>query len=73
LPDYYRFDFSANYNFTIGKVNLRPGVSIINLFNTDNYYDAYTRRIFVNQTFIDQTTLVKSPGLTLNFFVNFRF
>lgn len=73
LPDYYRLDFSANYELNIRRVNLKPGVSIINLFNTDNYYDAFTRRIFVNNSFIDETTLIKSPGLTFNFFVNFRF
>jgi ferric enterobactin receptor len=73
LPDYFRTDLSVNYNFNIKKVNIKPGISVINVFNTENYYDAFTRRIITNNSISNETTLIKSPGLTFNFFVNFRF
>jgi ferric enterobactin receptor len=73
LPDYFRTDFSVNYNLKLKKVFLKPGFSVINLFNTINYYDVYSREIeFRNNTTI-QTTLVKAQDLTFNFFLNFRF
>lgn len=73
LPDYFRIDFSTNYNFNIKKVNIKPGLSILNALNTENYLDIYVRNFdFQNNTF-NETTLVKAQDLTLNFFVNFRF
>jgi ferric enterobactin receptor len=73
LPNYFRTDFSVNYNLKIKKVFLKPGFSIINLFNTTNYYDIYSREIEFQNTTTFQTTLVKAQELTFNFFLNFRF
>lgn len=77
LPDYFRIDFSVNYNFNIKNVNIKPGMSILNVLNTKNYLDIYTRNYTRNFDFqegvINETTLVKAQELTLNFFVNFRF
>lgn len=73
LPDYFRVDFSASYNFNIKNVNIKPGFSILNAFDTENYLDVYVRDFnFQNQEY-NETTLVKAQDLTLNFFVNFSF
>jgi ferric enterobactin receptor len=73
LPNYFRSDLSVNYNLKIKKIFLKPGLSIINLFNTKNYYDIYSREFEFKNTTTLQTTLVKAQELTFNFFVNFRF
>ncbi len=73
LPDYFRIDVSANYNFNIGKVNLTPGFSVINLLNTQNYLDIYIRNFGFGNNQITETTLVKAQEITLNFYLNFRF
>lgn len=73
LPNYFRIDLSLNYNFNIGKVNIKPGMSILNALNTENYLDIYTRNFDFQNNSFNETTLVKAQELTLNFFVNFRF
>ena len=73
LPNYFRIDFSVNYNFNIKKVNIKPGMSILNVLNTVNYLDVYTRSFDYQNNIINETTLIKAQNLTLNFFVNFRF
>ncbi|NOR74254.1 MAG: TonB-dependent receptor plug domain-containing protein [Draconibacterium sp.] len=73
LPDYFRIDFSLNYNFNIKSVNIKPGLSILNALNTENYLDIYTRNFDFEGTPVNETTLVKAQDLTFNFFVNFRF
>ena len=73
LPDYFRIDVSANYNFNIGRVNLTPGFSVLNLLNTQNYLDIYIRNFGFGANQTTETTLVKAQEITLNFFVNFRF
>ncbi len=73
LPDYFRIDFSMNYNFNIKNVNIKPGVSILNALNTENYLDIYVRNFDFQNNPVNETTLVKAQDLTLNFFVNFRF
>jgi ferric enterobactin receptor len=73
LPDYFRTDLSVNYNLTLKKVFLKPGFSVINLFNTQNYYDIYSREIEFQKNTTLQTTLVKAQELTFNFFINFKF
>lgn len=73
LPDYFRVDLSANYNFNIKNVNIKPGLSVLNAFNTDNYLDAYLRVFDFGDTPQNETTLIKAQSLTFNFFVNFRF
>jgi len=73
LPDYFRIDLSANYNFNIKKVYIKPGVSLLNALNTTNYLDIYIREFNFGNNEISETTLVKAQEITLNFFVNFRF
>lgn len=73
LPDYFRIDLSANYNFNIGKMNLTPGFSILNLMNTQNYLDIYIRNFGFGNNQTTENTLVKAQEITLNFFLNFRF
>lgn len=73
LPDYFRIDVSANYNFNIGKVNLTPGFSVINVLNTQNYLDIYIRNFGFGANQTTETTLVKAQEITLNFYLNFRF
>lgn len=73
LPGYFRFDFSLNYNFNINKVYIKPGMSILNAFNTQNYLDIYVRDFDIGNRSIQETTLVKAQELTLNFFLNFKF
>jgi len=73
LPDYFRVDLSMNYNFKIKNVNIKPGLSVLNAFNTENYLDAYTRVVNFGDYTETLTTLVKAQSLTFNFFVNFRF
>lgn len=73
LPDYFRVDISGNYSFRMGKVNITPGFSVINLLNTKNYLDIYVRNFDFNGNQVSETTLVKAQEITLNFYVNFRF
>jgi len=73
LPNYFRVDFSLNYNFNFKKVNIKPGLSVLNVFNTDNYLDVYVRNFNVDGAEVNETTLVKAQELTFNFFVNFSF
>ncbi|MCK3685872.1 TonB-dependent receptor plug domain-containing protein [Maribellus sp. YY47] len=74
LPGYFRTDVSVNYNFNIKNVNIKPGVSILNAFDTDNYLDVYTRVFDLGEVSpFNETTLIKAQSLTFNFFVNFRF
>jgi hypothetical protein len=73
LPNYFRFDLSANYNFKIKEVSIKPGLSILNVFNTKNYIDVYVQNFNFNGSAYKQTTKVKAQEITLNFFVNFRF
>lgn len=73
LPDYFRTDISANYNFNIKNVNIKPGVSVLNAFNTKNYLDIYVRQFNFENNQFSETTLVEAQKLTFNFFLNFRF
>lgn len=73
LPDYFRTDISVNYNFNIKNVNIKPGVSILNAFNTKNYLDIYVREFSFENNPISETTLIEAQKLTFNFFLNFRF
>jgi len=62
-----------NYNFNIKNVNIKPGMSVLNAFNTENYLDIYTRVFDVDNNPFNETTLVKAQNLTFNFFIKFRF
>jgi ferric enterobactin receptor len=71
LPNYFRSDFSVNYNFNIGKAHLKMGATIINIFNTHNYFDISTRKFDFENTSFAETTLIKSQELSLNLFLHF--
>jgi len=73
LPDYYRTDFSVNYNFVLGKARLKTGLTLINVFNTQNYFDINTRRFDFSNTSFSETTLIQSQSRSLNFFLHFLF
>ncbi|MCT4644167.1 MAG: TonB-dependent receptor [Carboxylicivirga sp.] len=75
LPDYYRIDLSVNRTFDIGKVQIKPGLSILNVLNRENYLDAYQRSfdLSADTPTIQQTSLVKAQDLTFNFYLNFSF
>lgn len=73
LPNYQRFDIAANYNFKLKKSKFKVGLSIINLFDTQNYNDIYTRKFEDVTNSAVENTYVQSLGLTPNFFINFDF
>ncbi len=73
LPTYSRLDLSANYNLMIGRAKFKIGLSLINVFDTQNYNDIYTREFNFDSTSFTETTYVKSLGFTPNFFLNFQF
>lgn len=73
LPDYFRSDFSVNYNFSVRKAKFKAGATFINIFNTENYFDINTRRFdFENYSF-SETTLIQSQAFSINLFVHFVF
>ncbi len=73
LPDYFRSDLSVNYNFSIKKAKFKTGVTLLNIFNTQNYFDINTRRFdFENSTF-SETTLIQSQSFSINLFLHFLF
>jgi hypothetical protein len=73
LPNYFRSDLSANYNFNIGKLRLKTGGTIINLFNTQNYFDVTTRKFDFDNASFSQTNLIRSQNLSFNAFIHFAF
>jgi hypothetical protein len=73
LPSYFRSDISANYNFSLSKVKLKTGATILNIFNTQNYFDINSRRFDFENTTFSETTLIQSQALSLNLFVHFIF
>lgn len=73
LPDFKRLDIAANYNFRFRKVQVKLGMSVINLLNADNYNDIYSRDFNFDTTNFNETTYVRSLGITPNFFVNFQY
>jgi hypothetical protein len=73
LPDYFRLDLSANYSFGIGNARFKIGSSIINVLNTENYFDQNTREINYETTSFSQTNLIRSRARSLNLFLHFSF
>jgi outer membrane receptor protein involved in Fe transport len=73
LPNYHRVDVSANYNFHLKKVRFRLGLSIINLLDRQNYYDIDRRNFLFNNISYEETSIIKSQGITPNVFLQFRF
>mgnify|MGYP000853973247 CR=1 FL=1 len=73
LPDYYRTDISANYNFKIGEARIKAGATIINLFNVDNYYDVNSRKFDTENASFSETNVVRAQDRSLNLFIHFVF
>lgn len=73
LPDFKRLDLAANYNLQIQKVKIKLGMSVINVLNQENYNDIYSRDFNFDTTTFNETTYVKSLGITPNFFISFQY
>ena len=73
LPDFKRVDLAANYNLQIQKVRIKLGMSVINLFNQENYNDIYSRDFNFDTTTFNETTYMRSLGITPNFFISFQY
>jgi hypothetical protein len=73
LPDYFRTDFSINYNLSLHKARLKTGLSFINIFNTQNYFDVNTRKFDFENTSFSETTLIQSQSFSINLFMHFAF
>jgi ferric enterobactin receptor len=70
LPNYFRCDISANYNFLIKSLRIKTGVSVINLFNNQNYLDVNSRTFNFDDTSFSQINLIQSQKLSLNVFLH---
>jgi hypothetical protein len=73
LPNYFRCDLSANYNFSIRKSNFKTGITFINIFNTQNYFDINTNKFDFNNTTFSEITLIQSQSFSVNLFIHFTF
>lgn len=73
LPDYFRTDLSVNYSMHIGNARLKPGIALINVFNTHNYFDVSTRRFDFESTSFSEAILVQSQAFSINAFIHFLF
>jgi ferric enterobactin receptor len=73
LPNYFRSDFSVNYNFSLKKARLKTGVTFLNIFNTQNYFDINTRKYDFTNTSFSETTLIQSQSFSVNLFLHFLF
>ena len=73
LPDFKRVDLAANYNLQIQKVRIKLGMSVINIFNQENYNDIYSRDFNFDTTTFNETTYMRSLGITPNFFISFQY
>lgn len=73
LPDFKRLDLAANYNLQIQKVRIKLGMSVINVLNQENYNDIYSRDFNFDTTTFNETTYVRSLGISPNFFISFQY
>jgi hypothetical protein len=73
LPNYHRMDVSVNYTFHVKQARFRLGLSVINLFDRQNYYDIDRRNLLFNNSSYEETSIIKSQGITPNVFLQFRF
>ncbi|HAQ18260.1 MAG TPA: hypothetical protein DCR40_03390 [Prolixibacteraceae bacterium] len=73
LPDFKRLDVAANYNLQIQKVRIKLGMSVINVLNQENYNDIYSRDFNFDTTNFNETTYVRSLGISPNFFISFQY
>ena len=71
LPNYFRTDLSANYNFLFRKARIKVGATIVNLFDTNNYFDVNSVKFdFANTTF-SGTNIIRAQKLSFNLFLHF--
>lgn len=73
IPDFNRLDLASNYNLQVYKVKIKLGMSLINVMNQENYNDIYSRDFNFDSTSFNETTYVRSLGITPNFFVSFQY
>jgi len=73
LPDFKRLDLAANYNLKIQNVRIKLGMSVINILNQENYNDIYSRDFNFDTTTFNETTYMRSLGITPNFFISFQY
>jgi hypothetical protein len=73
LPDFKRLDLAANYNLKIRDVRIKLGMSVINVLNQENYNDIYSRDFNFDTTTFNETTYMRSLGITPNFFISFQY
>lgn len=73
LPDYFRTDLSVNYSLAIRNARLKPGIALINIFNTHNYFDINTRKFDFASTSFSEVTLIQSQAFSINAFIHFTF
>jgi hypothetical protein len=73
LPDYFRSDFSVNYNISVKRTRVKTGVTLLNIFNTQNYFDVSTRRFDFSTTSFSETAVIQSQSFSINLFLHFLF
>lgn len=73
LPDYFRTDLSVNYTLPLRNGKLKPGIALINVFNTQNYFDVNTKRFDFESTSFSEAVLVRSQAFSINAFIHFHF
>lgn len=72
-PNFKRVDISTEYSLHFRKFSLQLGISLINLFNWQNYYDVYTRSFDFEHTTFNETSLIDSQGFSPNISFHFKF
>jgi hypothetical protein len=71
LPNYSRSDISANYNFLLGPIKMKIGATIVNIFNTQNFFDINIRKFDFQNASFSETNLIRSQQRSLNLFLHF--
>jgi hypothetical protein len=71
LPNYFRTDLSANYNFTFMRTKIKLGGTIINIFDTNNYFDINNRKFDFDNTSFSETNIIRAQKLSFNLFLHF--
>jgi hypothetical protein len=72
LPNYFRTDLSANYSFTFIKTKFKMGATLINIFNTQNYFDINNRKFDFENTSFSDTNIIRAQKLSFNLFLHFE-
>jgi ferric enterobactin receptor len=70
MPGYFRCDMSMNYNIVMKPFRVKTGVSVINLLNTQNYFDVNTRKFDFDSSTFTETNLIQSQKLSINLFLH---